>query len=66
MQELGEKIVAVEPEHHTGLGTSVIWELSLMFCKILTPNMVLVISSFGEERDLSGPCALIYDTLIGI
>lgn len=66
MQELEEIFLAVEPEHHTGLGTSVIWELSIMFCKILTPNMVLVISSFGEERDLSGPCALIYDTLIGM
>lgn len=58
--------MAVEPEHYTGLGTSVIWELRLMFCKISTPNIVLVISSFGEEGDLSGPCALIYYTLIGI
>lgn len=58
--------MSVEPEHHTGLGASVIWELRLMFCKISCPNVVLVISSFGEERDLSGPCALIYDTLIGI
>ena len=58
--------MAVEVVHYTGLGTSVIWELRLTFCKISIPNMVLVFSSFGEEGDLSGPCALIYYTLIVI